>query len=496
MDWKARLPAILLIICVLGYLLSLTQLYGAYAGIDRVYHDGTAPVLELVPSDPVGTVVLAHGFCADKEMMQPMGLALARNGYRVILFDSPGHGASPLRMNDTNLTDVISQVSATYAGDNFSIAGHSMGSLVIQYAMGGKPLACIGISPIFGAVNATSPGNLLLIAGSADLDGVKTTAAAALKNGTGGDTAGFLYGDFSNGTARKLVVLDGDNHISILYDGRAYEEMLGWLDASYGVKRNVGYNSDGGVTLWFMLCAIFTIAAFFPVASFLSARMVPAGFELKAPDLGTWKPALLMLISALVAAAIIYLTGTPPIGILLGDTVSVFLLYMGIVGLGLFWLFFREPLEGIKTTFDRVFRPLALAIMLLLFIVIFLGIPSSASVYGLIPGTARILFMALMGLMIFPYSLSSELAFRGIPGGRSLAEGMVMRVVTIAILTAAALLSNGGFLIVILPVLLPLFVFLEIMSFYIYRRTGNVLAGAVLNSLIAAWLMAAAFPLV
>jgi hypothetical protein len=496
MDWKARLPAILLIVCALGYLLSLTQLYYAYTGIDRIYHDGPAPVLELVPSSPIGTVVLAHGFCADKEMMQPMGLALARNGYHVILFDSPGHGASPLRMNDSSLTDVFSQVAATYAGNNFSVAGHSMGSLVIQYAMDGKPIACIGISPIFGAVNATAPKNLLLIAGSADLDGVKTTAAQALKNGTGGETAGALYGDFSNGTARKLVILEGDNHISILYDGRAYEAMLGWLDASYGVQRNGGYNTDGGITLWFALCAIFTIAAFFPVASLLSPRLVPAMFALKAPALGIWKPAILMLLSAFIAAAIIYLTGTPSIGILLGNTVSVFLLYMGIVGLGLFWLFFRGSLEEIKATFDRVFRPLVLAIMLLLFIAIFLGIPSSASVYGLIPDTARIAFMVLMCLMIFPYNLSSELAFRGIPGGWSLAGGVAMRVATIAILTASALLSNGGFLIVILPVLLPLFVFLEVMSFDVYRRTGNFLAGAILNSLIAAWLMAAAFPLV
>lgn len=496
---KARLPVIIIALCALAYLLSLTQLYGAYSGIDRTYHEGDIPALELVPASYNGTIVIAHGFCGDKEMMKPMGLALARNGYRVILFDSPGHGGSPLRMGDATPADAISQVSNAYAGNDHAVAGHSMGSLAIQYAMNGTPSACIGISPIYGAVNESSPKNLLLLAGSADIESVKTTAIGALSNGTGqkGPAADRLYGNFSDGTARKLVILEGDNHISILYDGRVYDAMVGWLDSTYGVKRNNGVSSFGDAAIWFLLSAVFAVIAFIPASAMMTRAFMARTYEFKAPAAGMARSAMIVGGAGVAAAALLYLTGPLPIGILLGDTISTFLLYMGIAGLCILWLFARGQFKNIPITFDTALRPTVLAAIFLLYFVVLLGIPASASIYSLVPGTKRVFFLVLMGAMLFPYNLLSELEFRGIPGHKSLLEGAAMRIVAIALLMAYTILSGtGGFLFVILPVLLPLFVILEALSYYTYRLSGNVLIGAMLNSLISAWLMASAFPLV
>jgi hypothetical protein len=44
-------------------------------------------------------------------------------------------------------------------------------------------------------------------------------------------------------------------------------------------------------------------------------------------------------------------------------------------------------------------------------------------------------------------------------------------------------------------VIVPLFLGLEIISFYSYRWTGSIFAGAILNALITGWLLASAFPI-
>lgn len=496
---KARLPIVVFAICALAYALSLTLLYGAYSGIDRISHDGDTPALELVPAGYNATIIVAHGYCGDKEMMLPMGLALARNGYRVILYDSAGHGASSMLLGDEPTNVTMARVANAYAGDNFSVAGHSMGSLAISYAMGGEPDACIGISPIFSAVNETSPDNLLLLAGSADMDSVKATAVNALKNGSGinNPKPGYIYGNFSDGTARKLIILDGDNHITVLYDGRVYDAMLGWLDSTYGIDRSDGPSSYGNIVLWPLLCALFAIIAFFPLAAFIAGRFKGTIYELRPPGLGMLKPAFLVTGAAITAALVTYFAGSPSIGIQLGNIVSIYLLLTGIVGLGMLWLIFRDLFKALKLSSRAVLLPLAVAIVLLLYFMLSLGIPAAASIYGLIPGMSRAIFLILMGVMLFPYNLLSELSFREIPGYKSLLEGAALRIVAIGLLMASMLLSGtGGFFLIILPVLLPLFIFLEVLSYYTYRFSGNVLIGAVLNSLLAAWLMASAFPLV
>ncbi len=499
MRMKVRPIVIIFIACALAYIFSLAQLYGAYSGIGLISHGGSTPALELVPAGYNATIIIAHGYCADKEMMLPMGLALARNGYRVILFDSAGHGASSLLLGEEPTNETMALVADAFAGDHFSVAGHSMGSLAILYAMGGKPEACIGISPIFGAVNETSPKNLLLLAGGADIESVKTTALNAMKYGTGinNPEAGYTYGGFSDGTGRKLVILDGDNHITVLYDSRVYDSMLGWLDATYGIERSGGPSSYGNTALWFLLCALFAIIAFFPFAAFITGKVTGTKYELRAPGQGILRPALLVAGAAIAAAAITYFTGFPSIGIQLGNSVSIYLFAMGIIGLGSYWLIFRDSFKGMKLPFPAVLMPLVLALIILLYFMLLIGIPATASIYALIPSTKRAMFLLIMGAMLFPYNLLSELSFRGIPGYKSLLEGASLRIVAIALLMASILLSGtGGFFLIILPVLLPLFVFLEVLSYYTYRLSGNVLIGAILNSLLAAWLMASAFPLV
>jgi len=50
-------------------------------------------------------VVIAHGFAGSQQLMQPIAVTLARNGYIAVTFDFAGHGRNPLPLAG-GLTDM------------------------------------------------------------------------------------------------------------------------------------------------------------------------------------------------------------------------------------------------------------------------------------------------------------------------------------------------------------------------------------------------------
>lgn len=494
-----KIVAIIIVICALGYSYALFNIFGAYDGIAQTYFNGPTPALELTPRSPIATIVIAHGFAADKEMMKPMGLALAQNGYRVVLFDQPGHGGSSYHLGEANITDMMAWVSMEYGGPNYSVAGHSLGTLsAIEQGNTGTPISCMAISPIDGNVSRAVPRNLLIIAAGNDPEGIRQVAANALANATSplmSADANGIYGNFSNGTAREILNLEGDNHITVIYDSRTYDAMIGWLDQAYGVQRKA-ISPYAGPHLWFFACTFFAIAAYFPVSYWVLRRFILDKYHFLAGSHGTLKPVSIIAVSAVLAAVLSYFTGTSFVLMPVASNASGFLLYMGLIGLVIYAFIWSDDLRKQKYSYASIIIPASLALLFLLYFVASLGVPAYLSTYNLLPGVNRMYYLVLIGALVLPYNLLNELLFRGIPGIRSLAVGAGMRAFAIAALLGGLIMAeNSGFMLIILPVLLPLFIFLEPVSYMAYRWSGNVLVGAILNSFIIGWLLASAFPI-
>lgn len=127
-------------------------------------------------------VVIAHGFAGSQQLMQPIALTLARNGYIAVTFDFAGHGrnteampggVADLSRSTQALLAVIGQVVAFAralpgADSRLALVGHSMASdLVVAYAMTDPSVAATGALSLFGRdVTADSPKNLLVIDGA------------------------------------------------------------------------------------------------------------------------------------------------------------------------------------------------------------------------------------------------------------------------------------------------------------------------------------------
>lgn len=488
----------LIAVCALVYAFSLFQLSSSTAGVAQQYYPGDTPVAVLSPSGQArGTVVIAHGFAANIGMMKPMGYYLAQQGYRVVLFDFPGYGNSRLKVNETSMYDTLELVSAGYGGDNYSLAGHSLGSYaVLDYGMSGHGKAVIGLSSFFSDVNRTLPRNMLLIAGRSDMSTVVSSLPEAVANGTGvaSPEPRTLYGNFSDGTARVYEYVDA-NHITILFNNDAWQDTLRWLDSTYGHARVPDPSLQGLSLSWAFVAIGAAIVAFLPALYLLSR---PAKDHARPPGPESSRPlpkALLIAFAGSLAAAVAVSLFNPVqyTGIMMADKLAGFLLYAGIFTIAVDYLARRQTLPGY--TPGHVARSLTIALIAGILLIVAIAVPMDMAFYEQPTTPGRLLLMAAVTLLTLPFFISSDLLARGKNSLKSLAAGAGIRVIALGLAAVAfAVTGNLFFVMVIMPVVLPLFLGLEVIAHYAYRWTGSVFTGALINALITGWLLASAFP--
>ncbi len=200
--------------------------------------------------------VVAHGYSGSKEVMTTFCVELAKQGVTAYCFDFPGHGSSPetfdpnaaLSGAQSQLTDTVGAV-VDYALQNMPrqdaklvLIGHSMGtSAVGLYALRHPDFANLAatvlVSPVLDdAPTVANPRNLLVLAGDTDPAGIVKIAKMRVAEGCGQPSDGALSADLTcgdprQGTGRKLVILPGLNHITILTASATHRQILDWLHA-------------------------------------------------------------------------------------------------------------------------------------------------------------------------------------------------------------------------------------------------------------------------
>ena len=211
---------------------------------------------------PAPVVVIAHGFAGSQQLMQPFAETLARNGYVAVTFDFLGHGRNPVSMHgDINegltitaallkeLTDVAASARKLPGSDGrLAVLGHSMASdIVVRYAQAHPDVeATVAVSVFSPVVTPASPRNLLVIVGALE-PAMLRNEGLRIVNLTAGGTAspGETYGQFSDGTARKLVLARGVEHIGVLYSHDSMVEAVRWMQAAFGDRPYEEIDSRG-----------------------------------------------------------------------------------------------------------------------------------------------------------------------------------------------------------------------------------------------------------
>ena len=482
----------MVIVGLILVVLSGRQLGTAMQGLEAIIIRDADPPLHFVQprntlplSRPL--VLVGHGFSGSTVIMRGFALTLAHGGYTVAVWDFDGHGSNPRPMASGALLEnaeaVLEQATMLGFGDpeRMAILGHSMGSgVALQFGQAHPDTAAtIAVSPVAQPVTPELPRNLLLMAGALEPAFLRN---AEERMAEGGAPTGDPIGDPAAGTARKLAVIPGVEHLSILFSPAAHAEALDWLDATFGPQPGAREYADRRV-VWYGA----GLLGFLLVGAGL-APLVAGPRPADAPRRPLWRRLAALIGGALGATLLLWLSSLAGLDLrgLLGVQVGGYLLvWFGLAGLlSLLGLWVRPGLPSWRAVLGG----------LLAFAVLWLGVGMLGQwvwlPWLLIP---RRLVLWLPGaLLLLPWFLAAgEMVAGARPFGRAgwwLAHSIVLAG---SMFLAMQLNSELGFIILTLP-LFPIILALHALAAGPLRgRWPFALSGA----LFVSWLLLAVFPM-
>lgn len=449
---------------------------------------GTAPV-----------IVIAHGFAGSRQMMEPFASTLAQAGYVAVTFDFPGHGGnpSPLAGGLTNdaaaasaLTGALGRVveAARPLGDGrVALLGHSMASdIVVRWGLDHPEVAATIALSLFGPqVTPDRPRNLLVVVGALEPEFLRAEARRIVAMAAPGEPAErTTYGDLAAGTARRLVLATGVEHIGVLYARESLEEARAWLNAVFG--RTAGGPVDArGPWIGLLLGGLVLLA--WPLSRLLPrATTGPTGGGL--PWRRFWPVAL---VPAVATPLVLRVLPTGWLPLLLGDYLAAHCALYGALTAAILWR------AGVPR--PRAISPRAVALATAAigaYAVLALGSAIDRFALSFMPDAHRLWLVPILLCGTLPWFLADEWATRG-PGAASLAYPATKLLFLLSLLGAVALdPPRLFFLVIIVPVMLVFLVVFGLFGRWSHRATGSPLPAALANAAALAWAMAATFPIV
>lgn len=478
------------------------SLHGAQGGVESSRHDldGTPiTIFTRTGAEPGPVIVIAHGFAGSQQLMQPLALTLARNGYTALTFDFMGHGrnaqampggiADLERSTQTLLGEIDKVVtharSLPAAAKGVAIVGHSMGSdLVVQYAMKHEGLAAVVAFSLFGKdVTATQPRNLLVVDGAWEpdmlVDAGRRIVALSAQGPPQTDTT---YGDLARGTGRRLVLARGAEHIGVIYSRDGLAAARDWLNDVFG-RSSSGDLDRRGPALALLFAGLVAMA-------WPASRLLPAGPAPKLHVAPGWRRlAPLVVGPAVLTPLLLWKAPTSFLPILLGDYLVLhFALYGLLTWLAMLWLVPTPRLHG--------WRWLAPGLTLAACCLLALGLPIDAYVTSFAPNATRWPLIAIMFVGTALYFFADEALTRGRTGARG--GPAVARICFVLSLVLAVVLNPGKlfFLVIITPVICVLFLVFGLVSRWTFARTRDPRIAALAQAAILAYAIAVTFPVV
>jgi hypothetical protein len=505
------------------------------------------------PKEQVGktpAIALAHGVSNSKEVLSGVALELAKNGYVALTIDEKGHGESDTGIGLTDSTLGLGSAVAYLASlpyvdaNRIGIGGHSMGAGAVRAVVStdAKIAATIligggtGDGETYSPLTTTSPRNLLFIVGRNDVLFDLKSLDVSLRSAFGATEAivpGEVYGEFGDGTARKLVVLQSIHLVEPL-DPATATEIVDWVNRS--LKPHISYPMPVKPQTYLVREALMGVSliafvtAVVPISQVVN-DLIPGGpgespqvrrrFLRERSVLVLWS--LLGLVLYLPTMFLGTIITFPPL--IFGSSMAWWLLTTGIVGLIILLVAAARQPRGSVNIFGFLresFRirdiALGLAVLAVLYTMAYLSYafwaekirfivpifpPLTPIRAGVFPPFIPfyIVYFVSEGLYIHVYRQRQT---AGSAAGNA-ARTILLKLTPYLVLLAAQYLPMFafdyrllpgflGFFIEFIWAIIPLFIVSTFVSWWLYRFTGRIWAGVLLNALLFAWASAGLFP--
>ncbi|SIT65657.1 Serine aminopeptidase, S33 [Ectothiorhodosinus mongolicus] len=477
---------------------------------------GATPITAYEPpgTEPLPVAILAHGFAGSRQMMQPLAITLANQGFLAVTLDFAGHGANTQPFIPTlldpqgrrlrllsNVADAMTFIDNHPRGSSsLALLGHSMaGDILLQYAAAnpGRVHAHVLISPYIAEdTEMAELGNLLFLFGAYEPPVLWQATAPAFPDVDSSQVLpGLSVGDIVQGDAREIQLIDGAEHISVIYRSQTLLATLEWVSRSAGVSvADDPALASRGLWLGLLFGSIIVLAA--ALSGFLPAvTNRPLGASLP------WREIWPVVLVPAIATPILLLP--VPLGLLpllLSDYLAMhFALYGLLTLLGLFYLqsrtgaVFRMPFEAKPVSYVRLLLALLFSVG---FVMLAFGLPIQAYLGNYWPVGDRAWLVAVIFGGTTLFFVADEWLTRGQQAARGAYAVTKLLFLASLMLAVALRLYELFFLIIILPAMGGFLLIYGLLSRWMYRATRHPLVGALTVSLALAWAMSVSFPLV
>jgi len=512
--------------------------------------------------NPRPTIVLAHGIGGSKEMMSGIGLELSKRGFVALCIDLLGHGGSSGSVregaNDPSL-GVLSALkyirSQPFVNPSaVGLVGHSLGAGAIRAAfvsdseIDASVLIAGGIGDVaadssYGVLNSTFPKNLLVIIGKYDvLFNLTELTNNELLSPFGAKEEvipGLLYGSFSSGTARKLVV-PLTTHLFEPVDPVVVSEIVWWMQETFTSEVFVSrtnldltyFQRDIAVLVSLASFLIIVLLAFDHLLRKSGLNPEKVAFKVEHAVFGKWKTFMIWAVIELTLLLPMFYAGYiisfPPL--VFGASIAWWALSVGTIGLILLAKLlprFPRAKFKLKSIFQKRFDWKYMALVLCLFVFMVAVVTLSELTFNInfrivtpvlrsFTSTSRVFAFSEFFPFFLAYFFAEGMYLHELAGMSQenieslssflncgkVAFGKVLPFITVlcvhylpAVLFGIWLFPRFvGFILEFFWLITPIFFITTVCSWWFYRKTGNVWTGAVFNSLLIGWVASTVFP--
>ncbi|MFX1374245.1 MAG: alpha/beta hydrolase [Promethearchaeota archaeon] len=472
-------------------------------------------------------IILGHGIMSNKEMLKGFAIELAAAGFVAIPFDFRGHGQSTGELErDLLINDINAIIS--YLNTRSDINTSSLG--YFGFSMGGGPgIEVVNQSTDFRCFigagtnlpidvrkgNSTHPLNILMIVSRYDEVIKIKDLKEGLSDYTGIATEDLdvnrLYGSFQDGNAAMIYLDDNSNHVLGDWDTDFIREARNFALNSFPDVIPIDENFYAHIRIIILFLQLLGGFGFFilivnPLSKFiLKTRdvenviletevepIIKFGVKVLGYSLILGIPGILIFVPFIL---ITFLPIAGFISALLFGQSFGFLVFLWRLGKKKNITLIKIVKEPFKISRSNLIRQFLLGSILALLSTVILYLSGGLHYIGMIPSITKIPWIPLYFAIFFMIFMIFGLLYHGILQNNS-EKGMISQIkisllifgtqflyMTMILLVVALIMGNFFFFGTFLPIALPLFIMNSFISTILYDKTGNIIPGALINTL-------------
>jgi dienelactone hydrolase len=527
---------------------------------DGVLIHSTLQVPKVATSaNPRPGVVIIHGVYQSKEWLRAFGIELTRRGLVALTIDAASHGNSEYASYDSDRGGAAALeylYNLPYVS-KLGLVGYSMGAGIAIQTLNLTTLPVDSSVFVGGGsrnmeewANTTYPKNLLITVGRYDelFDIQDLYSSLTSTFGTSSINPSQLYGNFDDGSARKLIIGE-TNHLFETIDPIIISETIDWLNESlfdssnekWISKNNLRYPFwilGGGISCIGILMSIFPLMVILIDLPFFNVlkNNPESKYEVKTKNYWIYGVIYAVITLGSFIPAIIF-PSILPFPQNLGDSVGIWLIFSSIIALITLILINRFQIkknnsqiswgdfgidENYRAFFPILGRSTLLAVLIFLWLYcwtlpvdIFLALDFSIflPLFNDLPyNPPRLQVMPIYLIFTIPFFLVEGTWIMGILRTNSketwkktnlyqTGKAVVIKCGIYALILLVQLMMGFllgepfisgflGFYLLFFWIFTPFFVITTLITSWSYSLTKRIYIGAMLNSLIFSWTLA------